>query len=734
MRQGRAYSIVAVWLWLLFPVYAQERNHDREPVQVKANRLTYESTSDTVTASGDVVVTKGDTTVTAKTITVNRRANTVEARGDVVVDDPRGRIEAEALWLEMDDETGTIANGTVYLPRNQYTLTGKTLQKSYGQTYHIADGAFTTCRCEDLQRADWSIGAERVDVNLRGRGEFARGVLRVRGVPVLYLPYGIIPVRSERQSGFLFPRYGVSNKRGFQWQQPFYWAITKSHDLTITADMETAARVGVLGEYRYAPSVNTEGELLASYFNEQIRGPATITTPVNRWSVTGIHRQRFASDLHFYSDLFFVSDDLFLREINVPFYPGGLDADSRELRARRFTDSHGGVVKTWDRALLRAQASYYQDLIDDQDLAFQVLPRVQWRGHRFLWKNRLEAGMAVEGVHFYRNRGYAGQRFDLAPSLSLPFRLGRYAFGSFTAVGHETIYHLTARDVGGLPLPESDRLRSSRTREVGQLQAQIGTRFSRIFEVGWGRLLRLQHVVEPEVSYLYIPFVEQNDLPLYDALDRVNRRNLLVYGVSNRLLGKFTTRPLDGEAPERAATEVRELARLTLFQAYDPTRQLSKGERHLSDLDISARLTPVPYVTFAADTTYDVDRGDMVAARFGLFLRDPRPLPATPPLLQHLQRHTTVGISYVTITDRILKEFDASIIFRLNERFSTAYVGRYDVNAGSFIGNRYFLRYISAQQCWYIDFGVIEKVNPNEFEFRFLFTLVGLSSAGRTAF
>ncbi|MEW6298021.1 MAG: hypothetical protein AB1671_09820, partial [Thermodesulfobacteriota bacterium] len=160
----------------------------------------------------------------------------------------------------------------------------------------------------------------------------------------------------------------------------------------------------------------------------------------------------------------------------------------------------------------------------------------------------------------------------------------------------------------------------------------------------------------------------------------------------------------------------------------------SKGDRHFSDLDIYARVTPVPYITFAADTTYDVDRGDLVAARLGLFLRDPRPLPPTTPLLQHLQRSTTVGISYVTITDRILKEFDASIIFRLNEQISTAYVGRYDLNAGSFIGNRYFLRYVSAQKCWYVDLGLIEKVNPNEFEFRFLFTLVGLSSSGRTAF
>ncbi|MGH7963410.1 MAG: hypothetical protein ACRERD_16575, partial [Candidatus Binatia bacterium] len=74
------------------------------------------------------------------------------------------------------------------------------------------------------------------------------------------------------------------------------------------------------------------------------------------------------------------------------------------------------------------------------------------------------------------------------------------------------------------------------------------------------------------------------------------------------------------------------------------------------------------------------------------------------------------------------------LIFRLNETISAAYSSRYDLNSKSFIGSRYFLRFISPQKCWFIDVGVIDKVNPNEFEFRFLFTLVGLTSSGRTAF
>ena len=160
--------------------WAQNQEREQEPVRVKADSLTYDEQRNTVTAIGDVVVTKGETTVTADTVGVNRTTSEVEARGNVVVKDPRGQIEAEALRLEMQDETGEITNGTVHLPRNQYILTGKTLQKSYGQTYHIENGAFTTCLCDDFRKADWSISGETIDVTLHGKGEVHNGGFRVR--------------------------------------------------------------------------------------------------------------------------------------------------------------------------------------------------------------------------------------------------------------------------------------------------------------------------------------------------------------------------------------------------------------------------------------------------------------------------------------------------------------------------------------------------------------------------
>ena len=737
-----ACLIVVLCLTGPVPVWGQAEPSSSQPLEVEAETLGYEEDTDTVTASGNVVVTRGATRITADSIRFNRTTNQVDARGNVVVRNPRGTIEAEALQFEMEDETGRITNGTVRLPSHQYTITGKNLQKSLGQTYHIDDGTMTTCQCDEPEQADWTVGAQTLDLVRRGRGVVRGGTLKVRNVPVLYLPYALFPVQTERQSGLLFPSYGFSSRRGFQFQQPLYWALNKSHDVTLTADVETAARFGLLGEYRYALNRNAEGQLIASYFNEKVGGVASTSSPRHRWSLTGTHRQRLPYGVQGYGDFFFVSDDRFLRNMNTPYYVGLEDTD---LRSRRWTRSRAGAVKTWRHAQLRADTFYFQDLRNEDDYAFQVLPTLRFRTQRWLLGGRAEAGLNIQGANFYRQKGYYGQRLHISPWLSVPFSLGGYAFGSLSAVGHETVYHLGSReavsmqDLGRAGMDgHSFSPGGDRTRETVQLRAELATRVSRVFRLGWGRLHSLKHVVEPHVSYSYSPVVGQDDLPLFDGLDRINRRSLFAYGVTNRLLGKFVS------GSDADATRIRELLRLTITQAYDPTRRLrgagpenfglSETAQHFSDVAFDARFSPFSFLSIRTDTVYDLDRSEVTATRVAAFVRDPRPLPSATPVFQQLQRRTTLYFSYRAIADRLLKELSANVVLRLTEHVSAAYRTRYDLNDASFVRNSYYFRLLSPQKCWAFDFGVVDKVNPDEVEFRFAVTLVGLSSFGRQMF
>ena len=182
--------------------------------------------------------------------------------------------------------------------RSGYSLTSGRLEKGIGPRYAIDDGVFTTCRCGGLEKPSWSIGGKRTDVELNGIGVVRGATFRVKDVPVL------CGSRSSRSppspigaTGFLMPRVGYSNRRGFQYEQPFFWNISKSQDATVAVDVETSARVGILGEYRYMLSRAARGAFAGGYWNESFRSAqadevlsSTTPTgqpPVNRWLALG---------------------------------------------------------------------------------------------------------------------------------------------------------------------------------------------------------------------------------------------------------------------------------------------------------------------------------------------------------------------------------------------------------------------------------------------------------------
>ncbi len=771
-------------------------------ITIDAEHIEYDQRVDVVTATGAVKITRGDMVLTADTVKVNRTTQVANASGNVVVVDPQGTLSADVLTLDLVQETGAMDQGTVFLNANRYQLAGERFEKSAGQTYSVTNGSFTTCVCRDDESPSWSVRGQRVTLDLEGYGRVKGGTFAVKNVPILYVPYGIFPVRRERQTGLLFPRFGFSNRRGFQIEQPFFLSINKSHDATVSLDVETEARVGVLAEYRYALSPDTLGEVSGSYFNEQIRGASTReivnsniadpNIPVNRWSAGMTHDQWLPFGVKGFADVLRVSDDLFLREINVFTFNPGVDV---ALRTRRFERSRVGVERTFDDGLVLATATWYQDFINPDRYAFQVPPRIEAHTQTRLLDDRLLLHFAGEGVNFERDRGYDGQRFDLQPELEVPFRFGPYANGSLRGGFRETAYHLDETNVpeqvntnpadpGSQPPSILPALDDATTRELFHLQGQVGSSLSRIYPFEHFGLVRLKHTIEPSVEYLFVPRTDtrQAALPIFDDVDRINQRSVVTYGVTSRVIGrtagdasvdedgavkhqksvaKAGRSPLAAESDEGAVAtgleeppsgpasgSMRELARFSLFQSYDfanklgdfidevdpVTNEVIPGEAsRASDLSVHLRLTPSPYLSFEGRTDYSVVGGKAKSATIGLLLSDPR-TPSDDFGLQALRGRTRVGIGYRFVANQAVEEVNGSMFLRLMKQLYGAYEARYDNRSGKFLEHRYGLRFISNQECWVVDVGVSDRVNPDETEVRLLVSLVGLAQFGKEPF
>ncbi|MBM2806368.1 MAG: lptD, partial [Deltaproteobacteria bacterium] len=190
-------------------------------INVTADKITAGNGANQIEASGNVEIKRQEMTLKAGAVRFNRQTQEVEASGRVSVDDPEWKVRsADSIKMNMATEMGVIENGDVFLEEGHVSISGRRFQKFGGQTYHVDDGFFTTCLCESGSPS-WKFSAEQMDLTLEGSGTIKNGYLYVLDVPVFYLPYGVFPLRTERQTGFLFPKFGHSTIEGFRYQQPF---------------------------------------------------------------------------------------------------------------------------------------------------------------------------------------------------------------------------------------------------------------------------------------------------------------------------------------------------------------------------------------------------------------------------------------------------------------------------------------------------------------------------------
>ena len=90
-----------------------------------------------------------------------------------------------------------------------------------------------------------------------------------------------------RRTGFLIPRLGYGSHDGFAIRQPFFWAISRSQDATLTPIYRTKRGFELDGEYRYVLDERSRGDFRGRYLHDL--GPAS--APPNRGEAHWVHDQ-----------------------------------------------------------------------------------------------------------------------------------------------------------------------------------------------------------------------------------------------------------------------------------------------------------------------------------------------------------------------------------------------------------------------------------------------------------
>lgn len=225
---------------------------DTTQVVLDADQIFVDEDQNTVIAEGNVEAEYDGRILRADRLVYNRTTDKVRATGNVIILDTDG-TERFAEEIETDSNLSDgYAIGFSTRISNGGTATAESAIRTSDGFNALDKVVYTACEvCEDSKTPTWALRARKAVLDQNDQMiSYQDAVLEIAGIPVIYMPYFAHPdPNSDRRSGFMIPDIGLSSKLGAYYQQPYYWAISPSQDLTVSPLI--ASSVNPLLEFDY---------------------------------------------------------------------------------------------------------------------------------------------------------------------------------------------------------------------------------------------------------------------------------------------------------------------------------------------------------------------------------------------------------------------------------------------------------------------------------------------------
>ncbi len=708
-----------------------------------------------ITLFGPVEIVCDDVSLFADEVVYETDTRFIVATGNVTMQQPGLQVFAERAEIDGRTRLGTFfnANGTARIggttpERNVFgtqepdvMFYGEAIARTAPTTYTLTNGYFTTC-VQPTPR--WEFSGTRGTIKLDRYALLRHVVLRVKDVPLLYLPAIYYPINKEdRATGFLMPTYGTSTYRGSSISNAFFWAIGRSHDATLFHDWYTKTGQGVGAEYRYVASAGSQGRMnftmqsVRELDNDGRLSEDAATTKT--FQLDGDLNQTLPAGFRLIGSANYFSDVSSLQSYQ------NLNAYSRRQSGFRAQVS-GTVGRRLRLAATAEQNDYYYGTQKGQrtgrapaiNLSLSDAP---------IGRTRIYYGMSGEVANLIRQSDLSDPttntslwRFDGGPSIRAPLSTLPYLSATGTASWRITRWMETYDPLTG------DNVPVAMNRQLFDLRAQVvGPVLARVFQTPDNKYANgFKHLIEPSFSI-------QRTMPFFDEAQsaRVVKNDYAVdylvggvttirYGITNRLLAR---RPNPNAAPGTPAARgiAREILSVEIGQTYysDVRQRLadsqyeSVGTRStltpFSPIQINAasRPTDTASVQFRTEIDPDVKKFRSVSTSGSLHS-------SVLQLTAGWSRRLVIEELPDFTADRAYHFLETSATVRTRDnRIGGTYAFNFDVKNSSFLQQR-VLAYLNSQCCGVsFDWQSISLPLlgvPSDRRFGISFTLAGIGS------
>ena len=494
---------------------------ERVSIEADDNDFNFDVNGNAV-LSGNVVMRQGDKVIHADRLEYDAKTGQAKLTGGVEFSSPAFKVRGNNG--EYSPALGAQFEGAQFeLPQYNARGSARNMQVDANGTVTLDDVSFTTCPVTDVA---WKLNSRNIVIDTRQREGTGRGTsVELKGVPIVYLPWMTFPVGPQRKSGFFFPSVGGSSRNGAEVMLPYYWNIRPNMDFMAEPTYYGKLGVDLAGELRYL-TTRQRGSLEFNYLpGDDIEG-------IDRTHVHLEHLADLPGDWRFRIDATDVGDSRYFEDFahgpegtSVPF--------TERLAEITYRDEH------WN---LRGQVQDFQTIDDElptEDRPYARTPRVLASGDWDLGLSALDYGFDAEFVNFERNLGVTGWRMDVAPRVGFDWSAPGF-FVRPSAGYRYTQYGLKGQTTGADDSP-------TRSLPFASLDAGL------VFERMVGSHDQRRMTLEPRALYLYTPFRDQSELPLFDTgvpdlnlvqlfranryvgADRVNDANQMAFGLTTRL-------------------------------------------------------------------------------------------------------------------------------------------------------------------------------------------------------
>ena len=591
-------------------------------IQASFDTLIRDSKQKTITLKGHVQAVLDKYYLYCDEAIIQSEKKEIICTGHVILQSEDTLAEAEKMRLNYDTNTGALYDA--YVQSGQVVFNGEVIYKLGPDTYEASKGIYTACTtCPPA----WSFSGERIQATLGEYAIITNPIIRFVNIPVLWSPVDLIlPLKTQRQTGFLIPSLDFSNTGGWAINIKYFWAMNRSQDATISTKYYQHRGLKAATNYRYVLSSESRGEVDTAYIRDRLFG-ATLAQPqdpFDRWFLKYNHTYNLPHDFIQRVRLNLVSDLRYPRDFSEDIEGHGDPAlENRFSISHNTTTQHASLDSAIYVNLLKSQAitenkdavhrfpelrySLTPSKVGSTSLNFSLDAVFSTFFRNYFSYDDLETvqinGESVRQVSAKRDGTFnaedlirTGQRLDFQPKVTYPLHIQQLDILPSLAY-HGTWYQF------GIPKDNPDRIPDTYDRKILRAEVSARTRFSRIYgDLQDDKKNRYKHEIIPELTFTSIPWIDapshaffgsatdynfnrsqaiseadlnSNTGIQFDYFDRVYDRNLLSLTLSNHWIRRIWSN--DVATYSRIAT-----ARLS--QSYDLYQASRGGKFPASDL------------------------------------------------------------------------------------------------------------------------------------------------------